>query len=468
MPSPFRIVVLDRGLYRVGDIGAPVSLSAQVRFNGASTCEITVDSDHPLAAALSAEGAAVMVHYAGLTEPLVTGPIRTVAGSFAEHTVTVTAVDTFSLLTGILGWPRPGSALTAQDVAADRREGPAETVARGVILDNARRLGIPIGSTVDLGRGGPAVVAWRMQPISDQLLGALDTAGLAVTLHLAPLEPGVGGRMHSPGLLLDAYMPEGYPRRLSDQAGTVVDWQYTRTAPTATRWVLGAGEDKLDDPTTRLFTPDVDTDAEALWGLWNVSERFLDMQSLGSAVGGAERALQTTNTALQFTQLAVRDRELRLRNAQLAQRTTPTPEGAAALVDAEREYDEAIADFIGADAEFAQAIRDLDAGRLEYAADIAEALAQARMEGAAKTGLSITLAEDSVFRYGDYLKVGNRVRVEVGGQQIVDVLRECSISWTADGGLEVTPVVGEVRSTYRQLVSAVAGLLRRDRNQAVR
>jgi len=67
-------------------------------------------------------------------------------------------------------------------------------------------------------------------------------------------------------------------------------------------------------------------------------------------------------------------------------------------------------------------------------------------EGRAKYGFSLTLAETSTFRYGGAgVHVGDRVTVDLGFATRTDILREATISWTAENGVEVTPLVGEIQ-----------------------
>jgi hypothetical protein len=67
-------------------------------------------------------------------------------------------------------------------------------------------------------------------------------------------------------------------------------------------------------------------------------------------------------------------------------------------------------------------------------------------EGKAKFGFSLTLAETATFRYGGTgVHVGDRVTVQLGFATRTDILREATISWTRDNGVEVTPLVGEIQ-----------------------
>lgn len=106
------------------------------------------------------------------------------------------------------------------------------------------------------------------------------------------------------------------------------------------------------------------------------------------------------------------------------------------------------------------------------------ALVQARAnevlaEGAARSGLSVRLAETDVFRYGGPLgvRVGDRVPVELEPETdteaavvITDVLRSATLTWSA-AGVNVTPLVGDrVDDPEQTLARALAAVARRQRN----
>jgi hypothetical protein len=65
-------------------------------------------------------------------------------------------------------------------------------------------------------------------------------------------------------------------------------------------------------------------------------------------------------------------------------------------------------------------------------------------EGAPTAGLSVELSETDTFRYGTGVRVGDRVTLAVGVTGVTDVLREAVLTWTAKGGLLVTPTVGQL------------------------
>lgn len=61
-----------------------------------------------------------------------------------------------------------------------------------------------------------------------------------------------------------------------------------------------------------------------------------------------------------------------------------------------------------------------------------------------KSGFSLGLSETGSFRYGQNLRVGDVVTIDLGGgATVTDVLREATLSWTRDAGMVVTPTVGE-------------------------
>jgi hypothetical protein len=108
----------------------------------------------------------------------------------------------------------------------------------------------------------------------------------------------------------------------------------------------------------------------------------------------------------------------------------------------------------------------VDARDTNVAAELDARGDAALLEGAPKTGLSMDLAETGSFRYGVAVNVGDQVttRLVPGAPPITDILREVSLTWTADEGLIITPVVGErtddPNQTFARAVSSVARAVR--------
>ena len=113
----------------------------------------------------------------------------------------------------------------------------------------------------------------------------------------------------------------------------------------------------------------------------------------------------------------------------------------------------------------------VDATDVTTTAALVQRAKDSTIENAAKSGLSLTLAETDTFHYGPDLRVGDKVTTALvpGGPQITDVLREATISWTRDNGLTVTPVVGERSDDPdRRLIDAVRSLTARVTNIVTR
>lgn len=82
-----------------------------------------------------------------------------------------------------------------------------------------------------------------------------------------------------------------------------------------------------------------------------------------------------------------------------------------------------------------------------------------------KSGFSLGLSETKSFKYGANLRVGDRVTVDIGGGSLVtDVLREATLKWDRDNGLQVTPAIGErTDDPIRTLALLVANTARKVR-----
>ncbi len=271
MDSPFRIEVYDKAFRRLGFIGDPAVVRFVPRHNALDTVELVLDSDHRRSAQLAADGARLVVTYAG---QVISGPVRAVAGDPQRTTYRVDG--DWRLLTRILGWPVPGAPLSAQTAAYDTRTGPAETVVKGVIAANAARLGLPVTIAPDLGRGAVISTTFRMHPLADRLFPLVDQAGIGITVVQV-----------NDGLLVDCYTPREYPRTLTAASGVVVDWQLDRSGPTATRVVLG----DQGQAEARSFTQFVSTAREGEWG--DVVEVFRDARDTDDPAVVQGRAAET-------------------------------------------------------------------------------------------------------------------------------------------------------------------------------
>lgn len=268
LSETFTVEVYDADLSGREWVGDPLSVSVTPRHCQQPTGSLVLAASHRMVPRLSSPGMRVVVRYRD--EYVLGGPVRLVQseGAGAARTVTFQVADDFRILTDTLGWQVPGSAITAQSAAEyDVRTGPAETVLKGFLAANLARissaLATPVTIATDLGRGDTITVQSRMHPLADRLFPVVDQAGIGVTV-----------RQTLTGLVVDCYEPTTWPLLLSEDGGTLVASDWTRTPPTVTRVVVqGPGEG-----TARIFRQYVNTAAEAEYGV--VVEQAVDSRDV--------------------------------------------------------------------------------------------------------------------------------------------------------------------------------------------
>jgi hypothetical protein len=94
--------------------------------------------------------------------------------------------------------------------------------------------------------------------------------------------------------------------------------------------------------------------------------------------------------------------------------------------------------------------------------------AQALAEAGSENGISLTLAESGIFKYGPGgFNVGDRIPVDLGnGVSITEVLRECTLKWVSPEYASVEPVVGEITNQPERITAQrIAALAKGQRNQ---
>lgn len=87
----------------------------------------------------------------------------------------------------------------------------------------------------------------------------------------------------------------------------------------------------------------------------------------------------------------------------------------------------------------------VDGGDTTDTAALIAAGQQALAEHAPKAGLNVTLTQTETFKYGgpDGYRVGDLIPFEVGPAiTVTDVLREVTLTWDKDGGLDITQQIG--------------------------
>ena len=255
-----------------GWVGRALDVKPTIRHNVKSTATFRIDSDHIRAADLMTAGARVVIYRRG--EFQMSGPVRRSVGQFAmDSSLTFTVEDDFRILNNWLAWPKPWAAVTAQDIEYRTITGPAETVVKTIMMENALRLGYPLTAAPDQGRGEIGTYTFRFHPAYDRLFPAVDQAGIGVTVK------------HSGnGLVLDCYEPRNYPHLLSPESGTVIGGSYSLAAPTATRVVVGGNGEGV----ARDFRTYQDSGREVDWT--DVIEVMKDARDSGSGDIYAHRA----------------------------------------------------------------------------------------------------------------------------------------------------------------------------------
>lgn len=199
----------------------------------------------------------------------------------------------------------------------------------------------------------------------------------------------------------------------------------------------------------------------------------LDQAGIGVTVQQAGPAQQGTGLALDVYEPAVYPRPLTeasgVVQAWAWSRTAP---GATRVVAGDQGEAEARSFTTTADTPREAAWGDvierfIDARDTDDPAEVTQRRAEFLAEHDVRYGLALTLAETQHFRYDPTgaagVRVGDQVTVEVGpGITVTDVLREAVLSWTAEDGVQVTPVIGERRDDPRSIFARELATVRRD------
>lgn len=364
--NPFDITVYDKNFAFVGKVNDFTSLTVTPRHNQIGTADITLPSDHRRGEAMEADGARLVINHRG--EHLMSGYITSIDGegpTLAGQT-TYHLVDDIWLLWRMLGWPVPGASdpFGTQGVKKDKRTGTAEAVLKGFVSANKAHLVDNVTVATSLGRGATITVESRMSVLADQLMTAIDGAGI-----------GVSVRQSGAGLLVDCYVPSVFPHTLSERSGTIIGWSWSKAAPTSTVSIVGGPNEN----TSREFRRVRDSARETALG-YSV-ESFVDARSAESS-------------------------------------SEMDAAGTQALADAGPKY-----------------------------------------------GFKVALSESKNFSYGSGgVRVGDTVTVSIGARTRSDVLREATMSCDRDGGVQITPAIGErSEDPDRQLGAFLANIAKKIR-----
>lgn len=248
-----KITLFNKSFQRVDEIGDPELLSCTPRHMQAGSASITLPADHPKAGLLTAEDARVLIEYPGVT--MLSGVVEGVEGLGPDvsGTLTFNIRSDFRELHNILSWPAPTGGVAGQggDKTMYRRTGAAETVFKNIVRENATRMGKSLTVAPDLGRGATITIEGRFLPVADMVLGAVEDAGLGVSV----VQVGAG-------LVVDVYVPRVWSQTVTEASGAIANWSWSKSRAKATRaTVVGQG-----DGDVRVVRTVVDTVLEATTG----------------------------------------------------------------------------------------------------------------------------------------------------------------------------------------------------------
>lgn len=172
------------------------------------------------------------------------------------------------------GWPNPSGTLAQQgdDKAYDTRTGNAETIVKGFVQAQIKRLnyGGRYRVAPDLKRGKviPGGIQMRFHPMADRLWPAVADAGIGVTVR----QDGDNG------IVIDCYEPKTINQVLTESEGILTYSKWSTKAPTATRVVIGGG----GEGTLRVFRQKTDPALESEWD--DIVEVFQDARDTSDPV----------------------------------------------------------------------------------------------------------------------------------------------------------------------------------------
>lgn len=292
----------SKGYTRLGPIVGVQSITMVLRHNLPGEASIVVDADSVSVDDLAIAGARATLDYwwddqSSVTPIRLSGPVEETTGQGvqASSVRTFHLVDDFAdVMNRLVGWPNPTGTINEQgaDTAYYTSSGAAETVVRDIVSVNATRAGIPLHVAATAGKGSSIKASIRMHPLYDRLFPAVEQAGIGVRV----VQRGAQRE-------LETYTPATYPLTIKEDSGIIVDGSFSITRPAVTRVVLGAG----GEGTLRKFFTQVDTAAEAAWGISEASidARDLDPSSPTVNTDAAQRMTEALTEGAAQTSLSV-------------------------------------------------------------------------------------------------------------------------------------------------------------------
>ena len=238
----FLVEVRNAHLERVGTIlPEDLTLEAEIPFNSVGTWKVTISEDHPLATPLASPGGGILVTDCNTGETLFSGP--TVQPEEISTTdrpagvIEVAGITDECILNDALAWADPDNANVAtQSSAYDERTGNAESLMHTYVsvnigpdgTDPRRNPRLVMGN--NLARGASVTVQARFETLLTLLqnIAKADGLGFRVVQRDSELE-------------FRTYLPVDNAElvRLSIHSGGVNSTRFVRSAPGATRVIVG-------------------------------------------------------------------------------------------------------------------------------------------------------------------------------------------------------------------------------------
>ena len=294
------VEVRDSSLNRVGQITADYLVGATFvpRFNQIGSWTIKLPIGHPLASAITAPGAGIIVTYLGTV--LLSGPMtwsQTVqTADNPDGDIEVTGLDDSVLLRDRLAYPTPTTAtVTSQTSAYDVRTGAAEDVIKGYVTANMGADAPAVRKIASLtvepsyARGSSVKGSARFDVLYELLTALADASasgGMAIGFEVQQV---------SNGLVFSVYVPIDRSKtvRLDIANNQLSETIYSLSQPKFTRAIVG-GQGDLTARTFLERTSSTSLSAETAWG--RRIEQFVDSRDSSDSV-----ALQTAGDSLLAT-----------------------------------------------------------------------------------------------------------------------------------------------------------------------
>lgn len=429
-PSPFVLRVYNKANQLQGVIGAPVAVAGSVLRNKPGSFQVTIANDDPMVDDVLTKGARLAIEYRG--SALFSGQIRVQSGSITsdghlqfsvqgdrrvlDNTVALIAPGqpiTPSSLDGTTpeglaqAWQSPGiipgPAGTIQGQyeftlwpSAPEVTGAAESMVKWLLRTNlVDRLRRPVVIAPDLARGGLVPLPSLRNPSLAEAVQPILDASGLVLW--ARQMPG------DEFVTIDVRKPDVWPARLTSSSGILEGGTWSLTPPSATRAIVGGP----GEGTARAFFEYRDqTGREDEYG--DVIEVFRD--ATGANLKWPDSLAEQYRVAKYYL-----------------------------LRPEVNETDKAL-----------------------FRAYVANAGSDALLDGQPVTSVSASLAETDQFYFGgaDGIQLGDSVQIlTAGGLKLDDVVTEGEFSYTASGGLRVSPILGNRKDDpSRRIADAVVRL----------